>query len=524
MERSLNDLHHSSSLSSKRNPPKKEPPSNFNGYLFLGLVLFRIWNAWVVCTFFVPDEYWQCLEIAYKLVFGQGQVTWEWLPNISIRGYLHPWLFVPVYTLLRALDWNTTELLEGSVQSFLLLLLLFFFFGFSHPQYFLSFCMMGFTVLVRPPSAVLFLIHTWFYFPWHPGCPTWVSSMQRRRCGLALLMSLVTVLSMSLILDTWGVRRLFPTSTLANPIVSTTTTTSSFLVHSPPVLFAPYQFLRFNVLHHGSAFYGVHPFHWYWTSGLPSVLGSFYFVWVWPWHGRGWRRGAGFPGSLPLKAMVVGTIGVFSMLSHKELRFLLDVYPLLMIGVGQGLVGLRHRCTSTSSRHGCRWGSFRQWLVWITLVQAFMAGFFSRWHQRGNLDLMAYVRQRPGHLFAMVPCHTVPGYAYFGHVFKLHGLTCQPPPFFPQPNEETLFYLDPHTQLSQWDWESRWQFHAPDYVVVFDVLWKKYNQTGVLLDYHECARFFYSYFTDDPRREGDLLLLCSNTNTTTSTSLSIESI
>jgi phosphatidylinositol glycan class B len=35
-----------------------------------------------------------------------------------------------------------------------------------------------------------------------------------------------------------------------------------------------YNFLEFNVLHGGSAFYGSHPWHWYITQGYPVIMAT----------------------------------------------------------------------------------------------------------------------------------------------------------------------------------------------------------------------------------------------------------
>lgn len=66
----------------------------------VGLVLFRLVNALLVQTSFVPDEYWQSLEVAHYLVYGQGHLTWEWTEHI--RGYLHPLIFA---AQLKGLHW-----------------------------------------------------------------------------------------------------------------------------------------------------------------------------------------------------------------------------------------------------------------------------------------------------------------------------------------------------------------------------------------------------------------------------------
>ena len=61
--------------------------------VFLCLLFFRIVNAWMVKTHFDPDEYWQVLEPARLLVYGQGWLTWEWAPTVALRSWVHPILF-----------------------------------------------------------------------------------------------------------------------------------------------------------------------------------------------------------------------------------------------------------------------------------------------------------------------------------------------------------------------------------------------------------------------------------------------
>ena len=54
------------------------------------LILFRWLNAVCVRTQFDPDEYWQALEPAHLIVFGEGFLTWEWSPAVGIRSWLYP--------------------------------------------------------------------------------------------------------------------------------------------------------------------------------------------------------------------------------------------------------------------------------------------------------------------------------------------------------------------------------------------------------------------------------------------------
>jgi len=61
-------------------------------HLLLILVV-RISSVFLVQTWFVPDEYWQSLEIAHWLSFGYGYLTWEWFEGI--RSLIYP-LFIAI--------------------------------------------------------------------------------------------------------------------------------------------------------------------------------------------------------------------------------------------------------------------------------------------------------------------------------------------------------------------------------------------------------------------------------------------
>ncbi|KAB8305117.1 hypothetical protein EYC80_004412 [Monilinia laxa] len=65
------------------------------------LLVFRIFNSFLVKTFFQPDEYFQSLEPAWQMVFGTDSgawLTWEW--HYQLRSSLHPALFAIAYYLV----------------------------------------------------------------------------------------------------------------------------------------------------------------------------------------------------------------------------------------------------------------------------------------------------------------------------------------------------------------------------------------------------------------------------------------
>ena len=65
-------------------------------------LVVRLISVVFVQTFFVPDEYWQSLEVAHNISFGYGYLTWEW--KAGIRSYIYPLIFSALYTILKLIQ------------------------------------------------------------------------------------------------------------------------------------------------------------------------------------------------------------------------------------------------------------------------------------------------------------------------------------------------------------------------------------------------------------------------------------
>lgn len=103
-----NDGTQNLSLSQDGNEKKKIhiPKSRFSlNKVFLACLVTRVVNALLVQTYFNPDEHWQALEVAHKITFGYGHLTWEW--ERGIRSYLHPSIFALLYKVLAFLHLDT---------------------------------------------------------------------------------------------------------------------------------------------------------------------------------------------------------------------------------------------------------------------------------------------------------------------------------------------------------------------------------------------------------------------------------
>nr|XP_008123107.1 PREDICTED: GPI mannosyltransferase 3 [Anolis carolinensis] len=184
------------------------------------------------------------------------------------------------------------------------------------------------------------------------------------------------------------------------------------------------NFLRFNVLTGGGSFYGSHAWHWYWTQGLPAILGPHL-----PLFLLGCLRAPRRAPHRLLLALILWTVGAYSALSHKEFRFLLPVLPLAMLFCGRALHGLRKGRRAVSA------GA-------LLASNALLALYLGLVHQRGTLDLMAHLRglcpppspsppqqqqQRgPPSVLMLMPCHSTPFYSHIHCPLQMRFLQCPP--------------------------------------------------------------------------------------------------
>eukprot|EP00959_Pyramimonas_sp_CCMP1952_P121801 2546424-Pyramimonas_sp.AAC.1 len=88
------------------NPPKNVPADsagnlrhNLFGHqlrdreVFLLLLAFRTFNGILVYTYFNPDEYWQSLEVAHRLVFGYASLCSSLHTYLTRRPNAHVYVF-----------------------------------------------------------------------------------------------------------------------------------------------------------------------------------------------------------------------------------------------------------------------------------------------------------------------------------------------------------------------------------------------------------------------------------------------
>lgn len=286
------------------------------------LFLYRLVLCLTVSTAESPDEWWQSEEVAYHMVFGRGQLTWEWVEGI--RSYVFPLLYAAPLFVLKWSGLDTAITVWASSRCVQALLF------FLHDCVTLALAQRldflahkarkavaqeakrpatAATTFSRPPtvaSATLaMLVVAWFlnydgvrcysnvaeslfvllalYHQTYQGFLFWAGVACAVRVTAAFALLPIFVLHAYQICRLKGFTRglsylLLITFGMVLGIVAAVCVVD--LVFYRRLVITPLRFLRFNILMDVSRYYGVHPPHWY-VVVLPILTAPFSFFLLW---------------------------------------------------------------------------------------------------------------------------------------------------------------------------------------------------------------------------------------------------
>ena len=457
--------------------PQTDGPPPVGGTSVLMLLGVRLLNALLVATYHDPDEVWQLHEVAHRLAFGSGSLTWEWVHGL--RSHVHVVPFALCMKLLEVcgLDsaasvahaprllqagiaacndvclWKLADAMFGPGSGAMAV-------GASLSSWFVWYCgVRTYTSSAEAPIVAAALVALTRRPAFASSAARWVPAAALGALAVAVRPTALLLLLPLALCALCGGRhqsidfrigrngtgaagsgdRSVPPSrsdgAAALAIAAATTLLVLFasaavdrLCYGRWVLPAS-SFLRFNLVSGGSAYYGTHPWHWYVSAGMPAALGTHtplvilgLVIAIRPEPGRQ-RLGEGWLRVAP--ALGAGfALAALSLSSHKELRFVYPlVHPLLLCYAG----GALHSMTPRRRR---------SWWAFLVLTNLPAAAYLSWWHQRAPMEAMGVLRNeasrgRLHHLDLLTRCHQTPGPAALHglsvHVSMLH---CPPPALF----------------------------------------------------------------------------------------------
>ncbi|XP_034045667.1 GPI mannosyltransferase 3 [Thalassophryne amazonica] len=461
---------------------------------------FRLMNCFLVRSSFVPDEYWQSLEVSHHMVFNYGYLTWEW--KAGIRGFSYPLFFALIYKILHYVNYDSVHLLIWIPRIIQALLA-----AFADVKFF--FLIQSLENLDVAKWAFFCQLCSWF--TWYCCTRTLTNSMETTLASLALyyfpLQGSKTHSSMKYLILVALAIIVRPTAMIVwlpllvhhfwqeddklrlithyyIPIGALTVVTSTVIdcMFYEKWILVQFNFLKFNILQGVADFYGSHPWHWYISQGFVVVIGP---------HLPFFLHGCTIASKRykVLLVAVIWTIMIYSLLPHKEFRFIYPVLPFCMVFCGISLASLK------------AWQRAAAFSLLVTnLVPALYTGLV---HQRGTLDAMSHLQKlcnistvanhpHPDVLFLM-PCHSTPFYSHIHCPLKMRFLECPPDLEEAYTDEALRFYNDPLRWLRE---SFPPESSLPSHLVLFDVLEKEISWFVHQNKYVRTAEIFHTHFPE----------------------------
>ncbi|ONK79617.1 uncharacterized protein A4U43_C01F8200 [Asparagus officinalis] len=493
--------------------------------IFVFCLAFRCINSLLIQTYFNPDEHWQALEVAHRIAFGYGHLTWEW--QKGIRSYLHPLIFALLYKILAffRLDapWfmaRAPRLLQSvfaSVGDLYLYKLARLMFDENVAQWAL-FCQLAnwfvFYCTTRTLSNSLETVLTivglyyWFSYRASPSKKVWFSSrvlglfVAALACGVRPTSAVTWVyIGVMELLEMQGrLGFLFLEVVPIGFLVLALIFLVDWWMYSSWV-FVPLNFLKFNFLSSGGDYYGTHKWHWYFTQGFSVMLLTFIPISVMGiYKSKEWR----------LSGLILWVLGLYSIQGHKEFRFVLPVLPIALMFSGYSLAAMsKPDFSDTESKKGhspTRCPSRRQLTVFFLLVTNLpMALYMSLVHQRGSEDVMYYLSKeakdgKVDSILFLMPCHATPYYSTLHQNLPMRFLDCTPSENKGILDESNRFLTDPFYFVTDMLNNSA----LPSHIVLFDSEERHLRDLLMSHSFNEIKRFFHAHFKVDRDIQGSI--------------------
>ncbi|AEO69608.1 glycosyltransferase family 22 protein [Thermothielavioides terrestris NRRL 8126] len=526
------------------------------------LLVFRFINSLCVRTFFQPDEYFQALEPAWSIAFGSNSgawLTWEW--QHQLRSSLHPALFGLAYkvvdglmTTLNLIPLRATVLvaLPGALQSvfaglgdFYTWKLAMDIYGRESNAPWAAWCCSTRTFSNSLETSLT--IAALCYWPWellNDAKASKVAPLQQRGRVISLRISLVlaaiavllrpTNLLIWLVVLGLSLTRLGLVGKSPLDMATMTVLLREIVVCGAAVLavslvsdrlyfgfwtFPPYKWLYFNMVQSLAVFYGRMPWHFYLSQGVPLLTTTFLpFVLVGLYKGVSSLKGSSTLQTNIIRTLTfaaLATIAVFSLISHKEIRFIYPLLPVLHILAAPYIASFfttspafpeAPPSVSSSSQSDTVTLRRKLTLAYILSLNLLLAGYLTLFHQPASLSVVTFLRtdferlhpdslslpgdnnqaaaaatatsqppdqqqqQQPHELFALflTPCHSTPWRSHLVYpALRARALTCEPPLHTAPGSAARAAYLDEADRFYLRDDQGSGPWPGPGYGVRF---------------------------------------------------------
>ncbi|KAK6942377.1 GPI mannosyltransferase [Dillenia turbinata] len=486
--------------------------------VFTVCLVFRLVNSLLVQTYFNPDEHWQGPEVAHRLVFGYGHLTWEW--KKGIRSYVHPMPFAFLYKVLAIFHLDTPWFMMRTprlLQSIFAAIGDFYSYKYSDvlfghhvaqwvlfSQFTNWFMFFAITRTLSNSLETVLTLVSLYYWPCMRNSSNEVPLLSRR-WGLAMAALACAIRPTSAIIWLYvGLLELFVTRhklrfifleviPIGVLVLALTSLLDRLMYGS--WIFVPFNFLKFNFLSSGGDYYGTHPWHWYLSQGFVVMLFSFL-----PFSISGMIMSKQWK----LAALIGWVLGLYSVLGHKEFRFVLPVLPIALLFSGYFLAALgSSNISDGSGKESSKFWAVSKFKLWPAVIFLLatnlpMTLYMSLCHQRGSEDVMSYLAKeayddKVKSILFLMPCHATPYYSVLHRNLPMRFLNCTPSEEKGVPDESDRFLADPVGFA--FEMEKSWS--TPSHIVLFESEETHLKEFLISRSFKEVKRFFHAHFKVD---------------------------
>lgn len=486
------------------------------GILIVGLSLFiaRSFHLYVVRSWYVPDEFWQSLEVAHRAAFGIGYHTWEW--TVGIRSYLSVSWIIILYKTLKLFSLDNLQILIWSPR-FLQTLF----------STYSDYCFVSWLKKRSKCSDVYWPVVCYVTCPFFAYCSTrtLVNTLETNLTTIALyhypwslrnkdvkflwIVSLVCIVRptaaivwLPLIIYDFFAHKRYTATDLTNYIsIGLVSILFSIIVDSYFYGFfvvTQWNFLYFNIIKKVNAHYSIEPWYWYYICGLPSVLGPIFLIFLYTFIKKLKHIKLNDIDS-KLTITILWTLFVFGMIDHKEQRFMLPLCPMIFFVTSKPIAAI------------CK--KFKKLASLTIILNTLALIYLGRYHQIGATRVMSYLATVPQNstLLFLMPCHSTPLYSHLHSNVTTRFLTCEPNlhGMSNYTDEADVFFENPQKWLED-SYTSKHNTKLPSHVIMYDVL---SNELQTFLKNGKYKNILTIFHTDFPSgRIGQYINVFLNTD------------
>ncbi|XP_050443726.1 GPI mannosyltransferase 3 [Adelges cooleyi] len=470
--------------------------------LILLLLTVRLIHLLIVRSWFVPDEYWQALEIAHRLTYGYGYRTWEWI--LGIRSYVSVLWIVLIYKTLNLFHLDSVQLLIWTPRVFQMFFSVYSDYCFirwlqKHSSCknilwpaiyyitcpFLAYC--STRTIVNTTELNLTTIAL-YHYPW---------SLKKNRATkflwivglLCIVRPTAVIIWLPLVIidffnhKRYTLRGLYKYVGIGVSLIVVSIILDSYLHGS--LVFTQWNFLYYNVFKKVNEHYSTEHWAWYFINGLPPILGPITILFTYALF-KTLRECNYTDTNFKLIITILWSLIVFSMIGHKEHRFLLPLLPMIFFVTSQYIYSVCKR--------------FQKLTVIMTILNTFVLCYLGQYHQVGSLNVMSYLATLPktSSLLFLMPCHSTPLYSHLHINVTTRILTCEPN-INNTPNykdEADIFFENP-TEWFENTYLFKYENNYPSHIIMFNVLSEQIEMFLKERNYKKVIEFFHTYLPNN---------------------------